>query len=284
MCGIYGIAFVSTKKTKASVIRSIIRKLAIASQARGTHATGLSFASKKGITLFKHNVSARKFLTLENANKAIRDGVDFSENSRVYSMIGHTRYQTQGTHRNPDNNHPIKTGSIVGVHNGSIINDDEIFKYLESKDNDDIKRIAQVDSEAIFAYINHVGKVHKFPNKMVDKNLVGNTGSPITAAIKETVPEITGSLACAMQDADNPKSLWIFRKTNPVVVLYYRQEGLVIFASDKLYIQDAVAGLKFSRPEEIVVNTYSGICINLEDNTFARYEIDPVAKNNTMYL
>lgn len=281
MCGIYGIVFISTKKVKACIVRSIIRKLAQNSQARGSHATGLSFATKKGISMFKHNVSATDFLKLENTNQVIRNGVNFSEDEKVYSMIGHTRHQTQGSHMVPENNHPIKTGSIVGVHNGCVFNDNQIFEYLESRKNDKIARIAQVDSEAIFALINYKGKVHKYPNTMVNKSLVGNTGSPITAAIVESMPKIGGSLACAMQDANNLKAIWLFRKSNPLDVLYFKDEGLLIFASEAKFINNAVDGLDFSIPENIEVQRDSGICINVASKKFKRYSFSSYERDNT---
>ena len=62
----------------------------------------------------------------------------------------HTRYATQGIPEWNDNNHPIITGSVVGVHNGHVSNDDWMFKCVEDYVGNDV-RIAHVDSEAIFA-------------------------------------------------------------------------------------------------------------------------------------
>src|SRR3954466_6988968 len=60
----------------------------------------------------------------------------------------HVRDYTKGHPSLEANNHPIRHGSVVGIHNGIIVNDDELFER---------ERIARaepamsVDSEIIFA-------------------------------------------------------------------------------------------------------------------------------------
>ena len=63
------------------------------------------------------------------------------------TAVLHTRWWTQGSPTNNNNNHPIQVANIVGVHNGGIYNDDELFTEMGIAE----RRIAQVDSEAIFA-------------------------------------------------------------------------------------------------------------------------------------
>ena len=63
----------------------------------------------------------------------------------------HVRDYTKGHPTILANNHPIRHGAIVGIHNGIIANDEEIF------DRHDIARSEPemtVDSEAIFALVN----------------------------------------------------------------------------------------------------------------------------------
>ena len=63
----------------------------------------------------------------------------------------HVRDYTKGHPTILANNHPIRHGSVVGIHNGIIANDEEIF------DRYDLRRAEPemtVDSEAIFALVN----------------------------------------------------------------------------------------------------------------------------------
>src|SRR5689334_13072375 len=63
-------------------------------------------------------------------------------------VLVHVRDYTKGHPRIEANNHPIRHGAVVGVHNGIIFNDDELMEQhgFERAEPD-----MTVDSEAIFA-------------------------------------------------------------------------------------------------------------------------------------
>ena len=66
----------------------------------------------------------------------------------------HVRDYTKGHPTIESNNHPIRHGSVVGIHNGIIVNDEEIFaRYGFERAHPDMT----VDSEAIFALAEHAG-------------------------------------------------------------------------------------------------------------------------------
>jgi glucosamine 6-phosphate synthetase-like amidotransferase/phosphosugar isomerase protein len=65
-------------------------------------------------------------------------------------VLLHVRDYTKGHPRITSNNHPVRHGSVVGVHNGIILNDEELLAHYE------IERAhprMTVDSEAIFALV-----------------------------------------------------------------------------------------------------------------------------------
>lgn len=281
MCGIFGVALLPGKNIKDTILRNIIRKLALASQVRGGDATGLAFTSNEGISVFKKNVRASKFVTLDNYISAVHDGLSQSGKRKVFSVIGHTRYETCGTHINNDNNHPIIARSIVGVHNGMITNHMSIFSKLEAAENDTITRIGQVDSEAIFALVDHKSKCHKYPGKMQSTNLIGNIANPTTLGILEASEQLAGSYACALVDADNPKILWLFRRGNPIKVKHYRDEGILIFASDARYINSAVEQYNLAAPDEYIIQDGDGLCINLSESKFSCFSLRALAAAST---
>jgi glucosamine 6-phosphate synthetase-like amidotransferase/phosphosugar isomerase protein len=64
----------------------------------------------------------------------------------------HVRDFTKGHPSIAANNHPVRHGPVVGIHNGIIVNDDEILGCLECARAD--PRMT-VDSEAIFAIAAH---------------------------------------------------------------------------------------------------------------------------------
>src|SRR5919109_2523012 len=66
----------------------------------------------------------------------------------AHQVLVHVRDHTKGHPRIEANNHPVRHGAVVGVHNGIIFNDDELMDEhgFERAEPD-----MTVDSEAIFA-------------------------------------------------------------------------------------------------------------------------------------
>jgi glucosamine 6-phosphate synthetase-like amidotransferase/phosphosugar isomerase protein len=63
-------------------------------------------------------------------------------------VLVHVRDYTKGHPRIEANNHPIRHGAVVGVHNGIIFNDDDL---MEEQGFERAEPLMTVDSEAIFA-------------------------------------------------------------------------------------------------------------------------------------
>src|SRR2546422_11144044 len=67
-------------------------------------------------------------------------------------LLVHVRDYTKGHPSIPDNNHPVRHGPVVGIHNGIILNDDELLAQHSCSRSE--PRMT-VDSEAIFAIAAH---------------------------------------------------------------------------------------------------------------------------------
>jgi glucosamine 6-phosphate synthetase-like amidotransferase/phosphosugar isomerase protein len=67
-------------------------------------------------------------------------------------LLVHVRDYTKGHPSIPANNHPVRHGPIVGIHNGVIVNDDELLAPHSCARSE--PRMS-VDSEAIFALAAH---------------------------------------------------------------------------------------------------------------------------------
>jgi glucosamine 6-phosphate synthetase-like amidotransferase/phosphosugar isomerase protein len=67
-------------------------------------------------------------------------------------VLVHVRDYTKGHPSIPANNHPVRHGPVVGIHNGIIVNDDEL---LAPHDCARAEPRMTVDSEAIFAIAAH---------------------------------------------------------------------------------------------------------------------------------
>src|SRR5215469_14405743 len=67
-------------------------------------------------------------------------------------LIVHVRAFTKGHPSVPANNHPVRHGPVVGVHNGRILNDDELLAAHPCARSEPSMT---VDSEAVFAVAAH---------------------------------------------------------------------------------------------------------------------------------
>lgn len=141
MCGIAGYS-----RSDESVIDPLeAGRVLLASVAdRGADAAGSAFEVDGSIVVHKQPGGASAFL----------DQVDLPTDLR--QVLLHVRDHTKGRPSLPANNHPIRHGDIVGVHNGKIINDEEIFEQLAC---DRHEPGMTVDSEAIFALLHRIGEI-----------------------------------------------------------------------------------------------------------------------------
>ena len=74
----------------------------------------------------------------------------FNKLKMPISIIGHSRLVTNGTQENHDNNQPIMSQGIVGVHNGIITNVNELLNTYTM-----IEREHEIDTEIIFKLLTY---------------------------------------------------------------------------------------------------------------------------------
>jgi glucosamine 6-phosphate synthetase-like amidotransferase/phosphosugar isomerase protein len=134
MCGIAGYSL----SHESSVERTLAAQALLAGIAeRGADATGYAFrGAGSAVTLVKQRTGASELLDCVS----IPGGAN--------EALVHVRDYTKGHPTIEANNHPIRHGSVVGIHNGIIENDEELFeRYGLERAHPDMT----VDSEAIFA-------------------------------------------------------------------------------------------------------------------------------------
>lgn len=264
MCAIFGLGFQKGHNIcNNEMVRTIVRKLFLENMVRGRTASGLAFCSGGEVQVIKKNVAACDFIQLPEYKKAelaymtVQAPTSIPETAiskfPPVAMIGHCRLKTKGSELNNVNNHPIVRDRVVGVHNGIISNDDELFMQFEKE----FDRNGRVDSEIIFALIEHFS---------------GNAGA-IAPAIQKAASVLRGGYACAMTHVNQPYIVWLFRHYGPCSVLHYKDVGLVIWSSLSHYITEAVKGFTLGEPTEIAFEQEHGLAIDLFQNKFYRFPL-----------
>jgi glucosamine 6-phosphate synthetase-like amidotransferase/phosphosugar isomerase protein len=124
-------------------------------------------------------------------------------------VLVHVRDYTKGHPTVAANNHPIRHGAVVGIHNGIILNDDELLA-----DHDCARREPgmTVDSEAIFAVAAH------------------------SEGDVEALEALRGSMATAWIDERREHSIYVARGVGRPVWLGAGDAG-VFFASTRLALE-----------------------------------------------
>ena len=156
-------------------------------------------------------------------------------------LLVHVRDYTKGHPSIEANNHPVRHGPVVGIHNGIIVNDDEILAEYPCARSEPLMT---VDSEAIFAVAAH--------SRDAARALEQLRGAMATAWLDERVPDEI-SLARGMG-----RPVWIGRG-----------RGVVFFASTRLALEvvERYAGVDLRKQE-----LREGTLLRLRDGAIAARE------------
>lgn len=189
--------------------RRLAQALLLGIEERGTHATGAAWRDAAGDPVIqKRDVAATQFVR----------GLSIPRRAQV--AVLHTRFWTQGSPTNNDNNHPISTGGIVGVHNGAVWNDDELFYDMGIND----RRKGAVDSEAIFATLAYGVEEYSEKNRL--------TRVPDAKTTTDLLEVIEGPAAIAWLDNQDPADvLHVSRIWQNPLVWGQTAAGSFVFAS-----------------------------------------------------
>lgn len=224
MCGIVGIfaygKLSDEKERKRQIaMRLIGTELLEMTKKRGEDATGVATLFENGIyTGLKMATPSTKFILRLGEDKSEYKGYlntwrDYSHPAKIF--IGHCRKSSVGNKENI-NNHPITAGPIVGIHNGTLKNQDIIFRNLECE------RAGEVDSEAIFRLLEYYTE---------------NGTKPITHdTLDEVTKRLQGTYSVLAFNANNPNQAALFRDGRPALVMLVKALNLVVVASEREFL------------------------------------------------
>ena len=216
MCGIGAFQIVNNEVNPATVAKVLLRLL----EQRGQDAAGVAWHSNGDTMICKDNCAGKVL-----AQRLTKDVGT--------TGIVHTRWATQGSPTIAGNNHPIDVGGLVGVHNGHISNDNALLKLCV-----DYKRQAQVDSEAVFALLEH---------------------APETWTLAQRVEQVRGNASLLWLDSyDETETLHAARLQSSPLVFGQTVAGSIVFASTPAILKETAkrCELEFEYIHEMAEGTY----------------------------
>ncbi len=223
MCGLAGV-LIGDKPNREVLekIKDVFIRNLLANEERGKEATGVAVLNSDG-TFFVEKAPLRASAFVQT--KAFLDFMEKKLNEDSVILLGHTRRPTKGSPDNNHNNHPIVVGNTVGIHNGTITNDDEIFLRKDRRRDRKRKRIGSVDSEAIFIIIDEIAPAQPLKGYIQE--------------IKETSSLLVGSYTTLFFNRSLPHNMFLLKYDNPISVHYAPYLNCLFFSSRYVFLRKA---------------------------------------------
>src|SRR5207302_538825 len=228
MCGIAGYSL----SQRSGIDRTLAAQALLAGIAdRGADAVGYAYRghSDRYPVVTKQRTPARQLL----------DRITVP--AHATQLLVHVRDYTKGHPSIPANNHPVRHGPVVGIHNGIILNDDEL---LAPHSCARAEPRMTVDSEAIFALAAHSGNDAR------------------------ALEMLRGAMATGWLDEREPRVVFIARGSGRPLWVGEGREG-VFFASTKVALEvlERYLDMKLRKRE-----LGEGRLLALEDGAIVRKE------------
>ncbi len=243
MCGIFGNFNINEA--------NIFYDLGKYSETRGKEASG--FVAVSG----SHQV-IKKF-PVPFSNKIVRENIINDElfSDRV-SFIGHTRLKTHGNEEVEENNQPVTCEDISVVHNGIVVNYQEIFEDF------DLEPTGEVDSEVIPLLMNHFLK---------EFNLIDS--------MKHTIQNLSGevSIAGTFQKGRN-----YFLYTNTGSIYYILDHNKIKFFSSEEWITEKISLENKIKGDLQKLEPNTGIILNSENEIIEMFNQECKGKEKNLIL
>jgi len=152
MCGIFGVAFQCGAGLSSKLLGRAIQQVARDAESRGKDSSGLGLRDPAGagLSVYKGNLRVSELLS----NREVADAMSSFKRQHdlathgVSVAMGHSRLVTNGSQLHEYNNQPVIKGPVLGIHNGIITNEEDIWRQHPS-----MRKEFEIDTESMLALI-----------------------------------------------------------------------------------------------------------------------------------
>ena len=256
MCGIFGIIIKPGAHIPNDSIGKLLRQMAILSEARGKDSSGISFRIENDHTIhvIKGDIPIRQLLKSNDLNFRLKKSMDAFSKGNGFIAFGHARLVTNGSQLHEVNNQPVIKDGILVIHNGIIVNVDELWgKHPE------LTREYQIDTEIIPALI-RIGLKNK-------KGLI--------KSCNEAFNQLTGTYSVAMMLNDYDE--FVLATNNGSLYYITDDENYFVFASESYFLEQLlkVKAFRSFKGNRMVIPlvTNQGVAVNMTTLKIASFSI-----------
>jgi len=214
MCGIFGISATINPKQDYDKIIFDLKKLITLSEKRGSDTFGVSFKLTDKTLIYKTNEKPTKAVNKKDYKNFLEKNLKKNLNNNLL-LVGQTRLVTNGSKFSYQNNQPLESKNIIGVHNGIFTN---LQNYDEKKTENLEGYNIKSDSLTFFENISEFTKNKNFVSHYI-----------------EYLKNTTGNYSVALQVRNENK---IIISSNCGSLYYYFDENFFCFASEKNILHD----------------------------------------------
>lgn len=249
MCGILGWMTTSKSEISNKNYKVGIEKLFCLSETRGKEASGICSVTDDTICVLKAPIRAKSLIASRQYENCLNDALQYSKRL----VMGHARMVTNGSASDLKNNQPITRGDLVCIHNGIIVNAEQLWKKYN-----DLEREAEVDTEVFLA--------------LMEKNAYQQD---LFYAFQKSLGEIEGSLSIALVDK-NSDWLLLYTNVGSLYVAFSEDRENILFSSERYILEQMLT--KYKRKQEMGIHSIkklepnTGFLINLENGKIQRYK------------
>lgn len=218
MCGIFGIVSKNTDRSILKEIQNITDDLFNISESRGKDASGIAIQYEGTINILKGPLKSSKLIKTSQYQKIWKATIKRQTRNKHHTpivILGHSRMVTNGSEEHNCDNQPLVKNSIVGVFNGIIANENELWVK-----HPDIQKQTTTDTEILFG--------------LADKYLK-NTNN-IRDALDRIFSEIEGAASFGFL-TDNSDVLVLASNNGSLYAAWSPDRTNMIFTSEKSFLK-----------------------------------------------
>ncbi len=227
MCGIFGIAKnISSKNDYEKIIKDI-NLFVNYSENRGSDTFGVSFKLKDNIIIYKSEEKPSRAIKRKEYTNFLDKNLKKNLDNQII-LIGQTRLVTNGSKFSYENNQPIETKNLSGVHNG-------IFTNIENNIND--KTINYESYNVKSDSLNFFEKLSKISEK-----------NDFLEKYDEFIRNVRGNYSIAFFHKNEDK---IYLSSNCGSLYYFNDKDFFCFASEKNFLKKFIINSNLNEDKKI---------------------------------